>query len=66
MMNIQQNILNAVREQAIANNYDIVIAKDVVLYGGDDITEQVKTVVSAIKPVAKTTQKTTAKTKKRK
>ena len=66
MMNIQQNILNAVREQAVANNYDIVIAKDVVLYGGDDITEQVKTVVSAIKPVAKTTQKTTAKTKKRK
>ena len=48
MMEIQKNILNAVAEQAKANNYDMVITKDVVLYGGDDITNNVKTVVSAI------------------
>ena len=63
MMSIQQNILNAVREQAVANNYDMVIAKDVVLYGGDDITAQLKQSVSAIKPAA---NKNTKNNKKRK
>ena len=58
MMNIQNNILNAVAEQARANNYDIVLAKDVVLYGGDDITESLKAKVSAIKT---TPSKTPAK-----
>ena len=61
MMEIQKNILNAVAEQAKANNYDMVITKDVVLYGGDDITNNVKTVVSAIKTPAK---KAPAKKKK--
>jgi Skp family chaperone for outer membrane proteins len=51
MLSIQKNILNAVREQAVANNYDMVIAKDVVLYGGEDITDSLKKVVSAVKPV---------------
>lgn len=63
MLNIQQHILNAVREQAMANNYDMVIAKDVVLYGGDDITESLKTSVAAVKPVA---TKSKTNTKKRK
>ena len=63
MMNIQQHILNAVREQAVANNYDMVIAKDVVLYGGDDITESLKASVAAIKPAAQKS-KTPAKKKK--
>ena len=49
MLNIQNNILNAVAEQAKANNYDMVLAKDVVLYGGEDITESLKAKVSAIK-----------------
>ena len=62
MMNIQQHILNAVREQAMANNYDMVIAKDVVLYGGDDITESLKTSVAAVKPATKSK----TNTKKRK
>jgi len=64
MMSIQNNILNAVREQAVANNYDIVIAKDVVLYGGDDITDSLKKTVSAIKPA--TSKKGATNNKKRK
>lgn len=48
MMDIQNNILNAVREQALADNYDLVIAKDVVLYGGNDITPALQKKVSAI------------------
>ncbi|MBR6099330.1 OmpH family outer membrane protein [bacterium] len=66
MMSIQQNILNAVREQAMANNYDLVIAKDVVLYGGDDITESLKKSVAAIKPAANTKTNSKTTTKKRK
>ena len=61
MLNIQQHILNAVREQAVANNYDMVIAKDVVLYGGDDITESLKTSVAAVKPAASKAKTTTKK-----
>ena len=59
MMDIQNNILNAVREQAVANNYDIVIAKDVVLYGGDDITPALQKTVSVVKttPAKQTTKK---------
>lgn len=49
MLEIQQNILNAVSEQARANNYDLVLAKDVVLYGGEDITDNLKSVVAAQK-----------------
>lgn len=64
MMNIQNNILNAVREQAVTNNYDMVIAKDVVLYGGDDITQQLKSSVSAVKTPAKTPAKQVSKRKK--
>ena len=64
MMAIQNNILNAVAEQARANNYDIVLAKDVVLYGGDDITESLKSKVSAVKTTpAKTPAKKAAKKK---
>ena len=55
MQEIQNTILNAIREQAKANNYDIVIAKDVVLYGGDDITNELKTAVANIKVQKKTT-----------
>lgn len=64
MMSIQKNILNAVREYAQVNNYDMVIAKDVVLYGGDDITNDLKTKIAAIKPAEKTTQKNSVKKKK--
>jgi Skp family chaperone for outer membrane proteins len=53
MQEIQINILNAVREQANANGYDLVIAKDVVLYGGEDITAPLKSSVSAIKNTKK-------------
>lgn len=62
MMEIQKNIINAVTEQARVNNYDLVIAKDVVLYGGDDITNQLKSAVSAIK----TTPASTKNNKKKK
>ena len=57
MMDIQKNILNAVNEQARANNYDIVISKDVVLYGGEDITGSLRTAVAAIKTPAKNNKK---------
>lgn len=68
MVNIQKNILNAVREQAIGNGYDLVLAKDVVLYGGDDITESVKKSVASVKPAqkAKPAAKTTKTTSKKK
>ena len=48
MMDIQNSILNAVKEQALANDYDIVLAKDVVLYGGNDITPELQKKVSAV------------------
>ena len=57
MMDIQNNILNAVREQAVANNYDIVLSKDVVLYGGNDITPELKKSVSVVKSTTKQTNK---------
>ena len=57
MVEIQNNILNAVREQAMANNYDMVIAKDVVLYGGEDITPMLKKSVSAVKSQPTATKK---------
>ncbi|MEE3349538.1 MAG: hypothetical protein VZR09_05805 [Candidatus Gastranaerophilaceae bacterium] len=61
MVDIQNNILNAVTENAKANNYDIVIAKDVVLYGGEDITDSLKSAVAAIKPAAKKTKSSSKK-----
>ena len=64
MMNIQNNILNAVAEQARANNYDLVLAKDVVLYGGDDITDSLKTKVASIKSSTSAKKSTPAKKKK--
>lgn len=48
MMEIQKNILNAVREQAVGNGYDLVLSKDIVLYGGEDITEPLKKSVASI------------------
>ncbi|MBR1753441.1 OmpH family outer membrane protein [bacterium] len=39
--NIETDILNAVQKHAKANGYDVVITKGSVLYGGDDITEEV-------------------------
>ena len=62
MLAIQQNILNAVAEQARANNYDIVLAKDVVLFGGEDITDSLKSVVA----VKKADTTATSKNKKKK
>lgn len=42
---IDAAITSKIAEQAKVKNYDIVLAKGVVLYGGDDITEAVKKVV---------------------
>lgn len=42
---IDAAITSKIAEQAKVGNYDIVLAKGVVLYGGDDITEAVKKVV---------------------
>ena len=45
LSNIDKVISAKITEQAKAGNYDIVIAKGVVLYGGSDITEAVKKAV---------------------
>lgn len=42
---IDKNISAKINEQAKAGNYDIVLAKGVVLYGGTDITDAVKKAV---------------------
>lgn len=38
---IDASISKTVQDQAKAGNYDVVLAKGVVLYGGDDLTEAV-------------------------
>lgn len=43
---IDTNISNKINEQAKAGNYNIVLAKGVVLYGGEDITD---IVIKAVK-----------------
>lgn len=43
---IDTNISNKINEQAKAGNYNIVLAKGVVLYGGEDITD---TIIKAVK-----------------
>ena len=43
---IDANISNKINEQAKAGNYNIVLAKGVVLYGGEDITD---TIIKAVK-----------------
>ena len=47
---------NQIASQAKLNNYDIVLAKGVVLYGGDDITEAVKQAVNDSEKAAAKTQ----------
>lgn len=42
---IDANISKTIETQAKAKNYNIVLAKGVVLYGGDDITAEVIKVV---------------------
>lgn len=42
---IDKNINSKIIEQAKAMGYDLVLTKGVVLYGGDDITEQISKVV---------------------
>lgn len=42
---IDKNISTTIESQAKAKNYNIVLAKGVVLYGGDDITEDIIKVV---------------------
>ncbi len=65
MQDIQLNILNAVREQATLNGYDLVIAKDVVLYGGEDITDPLKAKVAAIKTTSSKSSAKSANKKKK-
>ena len=43
---IDNNINYAIQKKAKDGNYDLVLSKQMVVYGGDDITEQV---VSAVK-----------------
>lgn len=38
---IDSNISKIINEKAKANNYDIVLSKNIVLYGGKDITDEV-------------------------
>ena len=45
LADIDTVISNKIAEQAKAGNYDIVLAKGVVLYGGSDITDAVKKAV---------------------
>lgn len=42
---IDKNISDTITEKAKTDNYNIVIAKGVVLYGGDDITQDIIKVV---------------------
>ncbi len=42
---VDKNITQAIIAEAKKLGYDIVISKGVVVYGGDDITEQIKKVV---------------------
>lgn len=42
---IEDSISNKIAEQAKAKGYDMVVSKGIVLYGGDDITEDVIKVV---------------------
>lgn len=55
---IDTAISNQIAAQAKLNNYDIVVAKSVVLYGGEDITEAVKKAVNDSEKAASTTVKT--------
>jgi len=45
LQTIEKNISDTIAAQAKAKGYDMVISKGVVIYGGDDITEDVKKVV---------------------
>ena len=42
---IDNKIKTAVVEKARSMNYNIVLPKNTVLYGGDDITDQVSTII---------------------
>jgi len=42
---IDKSISDTIAQQAKAKGYDMVIAKGIVLYGGDDITADIKNVV---------------------
>ncbi len=42
LQDINKNINNTINEYAQNNNYKLVLAKEMVLYGGDDITEALK------------------------
>ena len=42
---IDNKIKTAVVEKARSMNYNIVLPKNIVLYGGDDITDQVSTII---------------------
>ena len=42
---IDKSISDSIAQQAKLNGYDIVLSKGVVLYGGDDLTDEVKKVV---------------------
>lgn len=43
---IDKTLTDTISQAAKSKNYDIVLTKKVVLYGGDDLTEEIKKVVS--------------------
>ena len=45
LQEIDKSISATIAAQAKMNGYDVVIAKGVILYGGDDITEEIQKVV---------------------
>lgn len=45
LLEIDKSISNSIQTEAKKNGYDLVLAKGMVLYGGDDITNNIKKVV---------------------
>lgn len=45
LSSIEKNINKAIKDTAEKNKYDVVLSKNVVLYGGDDITAEVSKIV---------------------
>ena len=56
LSDIDVKISAIIKSQAVAGNYDVVLTKNVVLYGGTDITDAVSKEVAKAAQAAKTTK----------
>ena len=65
LKDIEESISKTIADQAKTLGYDMVVAKSTVLYGGNDITEQIIKAQTPPKPAAKSKAKPKAKARRK-